>query len=104
MTAHDIIAKLAQERVVEQIVQTVCKVSRSELDDLAQIIYEAMLRYDEQKIIALWERNQLSYFIVRIVQNQFYSETSPFYTLFRKFSRRSAPVDAVANKQDDESA
>lgn len=101
MTKHEIVARIAEERRVEDIVSKVCKVSRVELDDLAQMIYEAMLLYDESKIVSLYEHGQLNYFIVRIVQNQFYSKTSQFYALFRKLSQRSIDVSSITTDFDE---
>lgn len=103
MTAYDIIEELAEHRAVEEIVHTVCKVARSELDDLAQMIYEALLMYDEKKIVSLYTKGQINYFIVRIVQNQFYSETSQFHAQFRRESRRcSIDVTEVEKAYDEE--
>lgn len=101
MTKGEIIARVASERRVEDIVARVCKVSRIELDDLAQMIYEAMLLYDEAKIVHLYERGQLNYFIVRIVQNQFYSKTSQFYALYRKMSRYSVDASSATTHDDE---
>lgn len=102
MTRYDIIEQMAKERRVEQIVKTVCKVSRVELDDLAQMIYEAMLLYDERKIVSLYEKGQINYFVVRIVQNQFYSGTSQYHAMFRKEQTRHLDVGLVANRLSDE--
>ena len=102
MTKYDIIEQMAKERCVERIVQTICKVSRVELDDLAQMIYEALLMYDEKKILSLHEKQQMNYFIVRIVQNQFYSGNSQFHTFFRKDQKRQVDVGLVANRLTDE--
>ena len=101
MTKQEIVARLAVERRVEGIVARVCKVSRVELDDLSQMIYEAMLMYDEEKIVHLYERGQLNYFIVRIAQNQFYSKTSQFHALFRKPMLHSVDASLLTNYEDE---
>lgn len=101
MTKYDIIEVLARERRVEQIVHTVCKVARSDLDDLSQMIYEAMLLYDDQKIISLYSKGQINYFIVRVVQNQYYSVNSQFHAQIRKFGRQAVDVGKVANTISD---
>lgn len=102
MNKHDIIERLAYERVVERIVKTVCKIKRTELEDLAQMIYEAMLLYDEKKIVSLYTKGQINYFIVRIAQNQFYSNTSKFHALFRKEQRGHVDASLFANTIADE--
>lgn len=51
------------------------------------MVYLILLEYDEQKLQDLWENNQMNFFIVRIIVNQYNSVNSPFYTTFRKFRR-----------------
>lgn len=103
MTKYDIIAELAAQRRVEEIVRVVCKVARSDLDDLSQMIYEAMLLYNDEKILSLYTKGQINYFIVAVVRNQFYSDTSQYHYAFRKYQLRAVNVDAVANIPDDDS-
>lgn len=57
-----------------------------DLKDLSQMVYLALLEYDEAKIVDLWEHGQINFFIARIIINQYRSSNSPFYKLFRKFS------------------
>ncbi len=84
-----IISEIAQRQEVEKMVQVICKVTNTLLQDLAQVVYVALLEYDGKRIEELHDNGQLSYFVVRIIQNQWFSNTSPFYHSHRKFSRRS---------------
>lgn len=99
MTKNEIIALLAGDRRVERLIANICKRSGPDIDDLAQIIYEALLRYDAAKIIYLFENEQIDYFIVRIIENQYFSKTSPFFAQIRRFRARA---DDFVGGTDDE--
>lgn len=95
MTKYEIVEQLARDREVESLIKNTCKVSRSDLDDLAQLIYEALLNYDEVKIQRLHEEGAMTFFLVRIIRNQFYSMTSPYYHLYRELLRMSVSEQAA---------
>lgn len=88
-----IIDRLARERRVEAMVENIAKQPLSaDLKDLAQMVYLILLEYDEDKLIDLWEHNQINFFIVRIILNQYRSSNSPFHKLFRKYGRRTEDI------------
>ena len=66
-----------------------------DLKDLCQMVYLILLEYDEEKIIDLWENNEINFFLARIIINQYRSTRSPFHTLFRKFQERSVGISVV---------
>lgn len=101
MTKAEIITELAEQRVVENIVQVVCKSSRHDLPDLAQMIYVALLEYDDEKIRSLHDNGQMNYFIVRIVRNQYFSDQSPYYRIHRRLLDHSVSADFLQNTTDD---
>ena len=83
----EIVAQIARERRVETMVENIAKSPlTADLKDLSQMVYLALLEYDEGKIVDLWEHGQINFFIARIIINQYRSANSPFYKLFRKFS------------------
>ena len=59
------------------------------LPDLVQMVYEALLNYDGQKLLRIHQRSALNFFIVRVIGNLYFSRTSPYYRQIRKFSRMS---------------
>lgn len=86
MTKAQIIETLARERRVETMIENIAHQSLSaDLCDLSQMVYLILLEYDEQKLIDLWDNNQMSFFLARIIVNQYRSVNSPFHTIFRKF-------------------
>lgn len=82
----EIIAEMASGRMVETMVENIAHQSLSaDLKDLSQMIYLILLEYDEDKILDLWEHKQMTYFIAKIIINQYRSSNSPFHSQFRKF-------------------
>ena len=63
-----------------------------DLKDLCQMVYLILLEYDEDKIIDLWENDQMNFFLARIIINQYRSSNSPFHTIFRKYQERSISI------------
>lgn len=84
-----IIEELAKARKVEQMVENICHNSlTADLQDLCQMVYLILLEYDEDKILDLYENNQMSFFIARIILNQYRTSNSPFHNTFRKYQER----------------
>lgn len=102
MTKYEIVAQLARSGEVERLIKEVCKVSRSDLDDLAQLIYEALLNYDEEKLQRLHREGSMPFFLVGIIRNQFFSDHSLYYYEYRRLLRMSASERAAENLPADE--
>lgn len=84
-----IIQTLAQERRVEALVENIAHHSlTADLKDLCQMVYLVLLEYDDDKILDLWENDQINFFLARIIINQYRSSNSPFHTIFRKMQER----------------
>lgn len=93
MGKNEIIGELARQRVVEGIVQSIThRPLDGDILDLVQMVYLILLEYDEDKIIDLDEHGEIRYFIVRVVLNQYRSETSPFYRTFRRQYARNERI------------
>lgn len=86
MTKNEVVEKLAKERIVEQIVSNISKSSDDLLNDLVQEIYLDLLEKDEDKIINLYETNQMRYFITRMIINNLHSTNSPFWCKIKSFT------------------
>lgn len=98
MTKYEIIKELADNKKIEEFVQNTAKTTAPELQDLAQDIYVYLLEYDDEKIIGMYERNELEYFISRMITNQYISTSSPFYTKYKKFINNSNPIEEQYNQ------
>ena len=100
MNKNDVIEIIAKEKVVEQIVSNIAKSSDYDdtLKDLSQNIYVDLLSKDEEKIVNLYETNQLRFFIVRMVTNNLFSKNSPYYQVFRKNTNVTVDIDDLKDK------
>ena len=98
MTRNEIIEIIAKERLVEQIVSNIAKSSDDLLNDLVQEIYLDLLSKSEEKIVNLYETNQIRFFVVRMVTNNLFSKNSPFYQTFKKNTNATINIDDLKDK------
>lgn len=61
------------------------RIPQEEFDDLKQEIYIIILDYDRDKIIEMYEKKQLKYWLVRVITNQYFSKYSTYYYKYRKY-------------------
>lgn len=81
LTKHIIVNEIANDKEYK----TLCrKLSPKFSDDLYQDLMLILLRYNEVKLIEIYNKNQLKFFIVKILMNQAHSSSSEFYKLYRK--------------------
>lgn len=81
---NKIISELEEQGTVREICENM-KVSKNDIDDFVQEIYMILLEYKKDKIIELYEKKQLKFFIVGIVSRQYNSNTSPYYKKYKKY-------------------
>ena len=100
MNAREIVERLAYLKRVEEIIRNVAHTSRlaPELQDLAQMIYQALLLYDEDKIVDLWESDAMDFFITRIVLNQYRSVDSPWRDIYHRQGVHFIDITELADK------
>ena len=85
MTVEEVVELVAKEGWVEECIKTVSGgVWRSEYSDLTQDVLIELL--NQTKIVDLYEKNQLRYYVMRIVRNNIQSNTSRFFYRYRRFS------------------
>ena len=91
---------IAKERIVETIVSNIAKSADCDdtLKDLSQEIYLDLLSKDEEKIVNLYETNQIRFFVVRMVSNNLFSKNSPFYQTFKKNTNATVNIDDLKDK------
>ena len=100
MTKNEVVEIIAKERLVEQIVSNIAKSADCDdtLKDLSQEIYLDLLSKDEQKIVKLYEDNQIRFFVVRMVANNLFSKNSPYYQVFKKNANLTVDIDGLKDK------
>ena len=85
MTVEEVVELVAKEGWVEECIKTVSGgVWRSEYSDLTQDVLVELL--DQEKIVGLYQRGQLKFYIMRIIRNNLQSATSRFFYRYRRFS------------------
>lgn len=94
LTKYEIIDTIAKQKMVEGIIHNVAGYEDT-LNDLAQEIYIDLLSKDEDKLIEMYDNKQLKFYIARIVTNNIFSKTSPYYTTYKK--NKYEDIDSVKN-------
>lgn len=94
MTKQEIVDVLARERRVETMVENIAgRPIGGSLRDLAQMVYLAILEYDEDKVIDLWTNGGMNFFIARIIINQYRSNNSAYYKTFIRYDLKSEQIE-----------
>ena len=86
MNKQDIITIIHKEHWIEDIIKKY-NLDGSLKDDFIQEMYLILLEYNEDKIIELYSKNQLKYFLIRICVNNYKSTTSPWYKKYMKYNK-----------------
>ena len=96
MTVEEVVELVAKEGWVEECIKTVSGgVWRSEYDDLTQDILIELL--NQSKVVDLYKKGQLKFYIMRVVRNNIQSATSRFYYRYRRFSLRNSGPEILEN-------
>lgn len=98
MTNAQIINEIANNGLVEEIIQGVSysKFENPEnIKDLTQDIYLQLLQMRTDKLNDLYFKNQLRYWIARIVVNSIHSKTSPYFYTYKKEHMQSVNINDI---------
>ena len=96
LNKNEIIALLAKQRVIEQLVQSLTQSPYK--DDLCQDLYIDLLNKAEDLITGMYYRGELLYFIRRMVSNNINSTTSPFYQKYERFRSLSTDLNDIKDE------
>ena len=89
MTKEGVVEEIARSKLIQECILIVTGgVWRAEYDDLTQDILIELL--SQEKIVDLYKKGQLRYYVMRIVRNNLQSATSRFYYRYRRFSLRNS--------------
>lgn len=84
MTKAQIIAELAKEGTIKEIIRNIGGTKDEDLKDLEQDIYYDLLRKDVALLKELKDKDELKFFITKMVKNNVYSKNSPYYKVYKK--------------------
>ncbi len=96
MTKEGVVEEIARSKLIQECILIVTGgVWRSEYDDLVQ---DTLIEFlSQEKIVELYQRGQLKFYIMRIVRNNLQSCTSRFYYRYRRFSLLNQGDKALSN-------
>ena len=101
MTKEGVVEYIARSKLIQECILIVTGgVWRSEYDDLTQDILIELL--SQEKIVDLYEKDQLRYYVVRVVRNNIQSNTSRFFYRYRRFSLLNSGDKALSNYDGEE--
>ena len=90
MSKKEIINNLAKERYIEK---TIGNITTSPYkQDLAQDLYIELLMKPDDLIDGLFERDELKYFVNKMIRLNINSNTSPFYTKYERYRKISDEI------------
>ena len=96
MTKEEVVEEIARSKLIQECILIVTGgVWRFEFDDLAQDVLIELL--DQEKIVDLYKKGELKYYIVRVIRNNLQSCTSRFYYRYRRFSLLNQGDKALSN-------
>ena len=98
MTNAQIINEIANGGLVEEIIQGVSysKFENTEnIKDLAQDIYLQLLQMRTDKLNDLYTKNQLRFWVTRIITNNIHSKTSPYFYTYKKEQMQSVSISEI---------
>lgn len=95
--AVSLVERLAVGRHVERLIANICGGPSFDLFDLSQIVYLSLLEDDARKLLHLDEVGELDYFLVRVIKNQYRSNSSPWYRQCRLFGARTVEIGTASN-------
>ena len=97
MSTRGVVEEIARSKLIQECIKVVTGgVWRSEYDDLVQDLLVEFLDQGK-KIVDLYEKNQLRYYVVRVVRNNLQSCTSRFFYRYRRFSLLNSGDKALSN-------
>lgn len=95
-----IINELAKNKVVEKLVNKYNEFSNNPyIEDLIQDIYISLMEKENSFIQNLYKKNELEFFIMKMIKNNLYSNTSPFYKKYQQFR---AITDSIGDFSDED--
>ena len=93
---------ISKYQIVEEIINNL-PIPAIYKQDLIQEIYLILLEYNEDKLKYLIDNNMIKFFISRIITNNYYSKTSPFYKKYVKPLRNNTKsIQDIINEEEKE--
>lgn len=62
-------------------------------DDCMQMIYLDFLEYDNEKLNEIENKDEMKFWLTRLIMNEWFSKTSRYYYTYEKWYARTEPID-----------
>lgn len=101
-SSREIVQELVDNQVIEKFVEIKGRgwVSSDNVADLLQDLYLYILSMPEKKLVGLYEREELNFYLLRMVQNQCQGLCSSYNKVYREWQKRkSALIDNVVDEE-----
>ena len=93
---------LGENKIVETIARNM-RVETDYFDDLCQEVYYILITgYTEEKLQEAIDKKQINFIITKIMKNQWFSATSPFYRTYKKPNTKKVPMEQYKEEPDEE--
>lgn len=94
MTDKEVIASVAETRMIEEIYRGLRHGEQQfNLDDLTQDLLLSLMQKPAGFVSGLYERQELRYYLTRMIINNIRSTTSPYYSQYKIYDSEY-PTDA----------
>ena len=89
LTNGEIVSVVIEQGIVDKALR-LYGVHTSHKEDLAQEVLLILLEMDNERLNDIHDDGKLSHFVTKIIKNQWCSNTSTYYALFRKYEDKKA--------------
>lgn len=79
-----VVSNIYASGVIDELLKNM-GVKENDADDLKQELAIILLEYNQDKLKEMYEKKQIKFFLVRVIQFQYFSKTSPFYKKYKKY-------------------
>ena len=97
MTNTEIVDKVASQHLVEDIIYNLTG-NDEDIKDCIQDIYLDLLGKSNELLQLLYDTGKMRYYLTRIITNNIYSSTSPYYHRYKKRIKNKVPLSEIYDK------
>ena len=92
---------IGEKKIVQEIARNM-RVESDYFDDLCQEVYFILITgYTEEKLQEAIDNKQINYIITKILKNQWFSKSSPFYRTYKKPKLLKTPIEDYKETPDE---
>ena len=88
-----IVQRIADEGLIEKIVNKVTKGLDGDAKDLEQDLCLSLM--GDKKLAGIAQKGDLSFYLARIIMNNIASSSSPYFYKYKRFLSKTVPLDGL---------